>query len=125
MTLKRGEGCCVHVSSDNDAIDGLHYPTTLEAVERLAELEVAQYEMDMLAEPCWFVVCDHCEEEAEDDERGIHFVSQEEALKWMNLNGWTTDGIRTWCSGCSYDGLPLLGERIPVIPGQIPLEETL
>jgi hypothetical protein len=120
VTLKRAEACCVCITATGDEwVDGLHLKTVELAAEAIDQAGAEGAEANLLPEPCFFLICDHCEEEAEDEERGLHFESAEEALKWAKMHRWTTDGRRTWCDDCS--GVSGPHERIPVLSGQIPL----
>ena len=122
MTLKHNEHRCLCLSTvpDDEWLDGLHFRKPSEAAEAASHApKGVKVTTTLLDVPCVFLVCDHCEEEAEDDGRGLHFLSVEEATKWALQNRWTTDGLRFGCDDCSGDLEPK--GRMPVLPDQIPL----
>jgi hypothetical protein len=122
VTLKHGtERCFCITARSNEWLDGLHLKSQEKAMEAVGQAsgEGEKPTIALLPNPCVFLICDHCEEEAEDDERGLHFESAEEAMFWAKARGWTTDGHRFWCEECS--GSPDPAERVPVLKGQLPL----
>jgi hypothetical protein len=126
VTIGHGSGLCIRIEApDVEMLDGAHWPAAApETFRELAEATERQPPLTLvlMAEPCRFLTCDGCEEDAEDDGRHLHFESLEELQGWAKLNNWTTDGRRFWCDGCSGDPPPV--ERIPVLPGQLALEDA-
>ena len=121
MTLERAAATCLTITAGDDHIDGLHLDTVAQAEDAVRSSPGVVAEVDLQAEPCWLLVCDGCGEEAEDQERGLHFESVEDALTWAReVVCWTTDGRRLWCGACRAEA-PSLYERIPVIEGQMSL----
>jgi hypothetical protein len=124
VTLKHATGLCRRIgANDDEMLDGAHWPAAAEETFKEIAEAIANYPAATLtlgAEPCCFLICEECEEEAEDDGRNLHFESIEKAMVWAKLNRWTTDGRRFWCDGCSGES-PDPRERIPVLPGQIEL----
>jgi hypothetical protein len=122
VTLKRATAACVTITSADNCLDGLHLDTLAEAQDAVGSAgpDVVA-EMALGPEPCFWIVCDRCEEKIEDDECCLHFESAAQALAYaLEIAGWTTDGRRWLCKWCSQEE-PLPGwdvEAIPVIDGQ-------
>jgi hypothetical protein len=116
--------CFVVVQQETEDMEGAHY-RNMKCAREAIESVPWPGEAKVLKAPCWFIICDHCEEELEDDdsERGLHFESAEDALKYALAHDWTTDGHRFWCADCSGDGPQ--PEFIPVIAGQLVLDSAL
>jgi hypothetical protein len=122
VTLKRATATCVTITAADEWIDGLHLDTVAEAQDALSTAGPhVMAEMTQQPEPCFWIVCDRCEEDLEDDECCLHFEWAAQALAYaLEIAGWTTDGRRWLCKWCSEDK-PLAGwdvKAIPVIDGQ-------